>query len=93
MGGLTQPPEAVELRMPSKGAPDSDASKDAVICGNNSAFPEAVPVPLDEEPEMQAQPGIFTNQRGNLKVRAFVTGRLSESQSVSPWVQIDPHSD
>jgi hypothetical protein len=50
-------------------------------------------VPLDEEPEMQAQPGIFTNQRGNLKVRAFVTGRLSESQSVSPWVQIDPHSD
>ena len=28
--------------------------------------PEAV---VNEEPEMQAQPGIFTNERGNLKVR------------------------
>jgi hypothetical protein len=76
-GGLTQPSAAAELRMPRRGTPDSDASKDAVVCGNNSAFPVAVPVNLDEEPEMQAQPGIFTNQRGNLKVRACVTSRLS----------------
>ena len=62
--------------MPRRGTPDSDASKDAVVYGNNSAFPEAVPVTQDEEPEMQAQPGIFTNQRGNLKVRACVTSRL-----------------
>lgn len=62
--------------MPRRGTPDSDASKDEVVYGNNSAFPEAVPVTQDEEPEMQAQPGIFTNQRGNLKVRACVTSRL-----------------
>ena len=43
--------------MPRRGTPDSDASKDAVVYGNNSAFPEAVPVTQDEEPEMQAQPG------------------------------------
>lgn len=63
--------------MPSRGELDSDASKDPVVYGNNSNFPEAVAVSLDEEPEMQAQPGIFTNQRGNLKVRAFVPNRLS----------------
>ena len=48
-----------------------------MVNGTNSAFPEAVPVTQDEEPEMKAQPGIFTNQRGNLKVRAFVPNRLS----------------
>jgi hypothetical protein len=53
------------------------AGGEVCVWAKDSAFPEAVP--LDEEPEMQAQPGIFTNQRGNLKVRAFVTGRLSES--------------
>jgi hypothetical protein len=47
------------------------------VSAKDSAFPEAVPVTQDEEPEMQAQPGIFTNQRGNLKVRACVTSRLS----------------
>jgi hypothetical protein len=46
------------------------------VSAKDSAFPEAVPVTQDEEPEMQAQPGIFTNQRGNLKVRACVTSRL-----------------
>ena len=53
------------------------AGGEVCVWAKDSAFPEAVP--LDEEPEMQAQPGIFTNQRGNLKVRAFVTNRQSES--------------
>jgi hypothetical protein len=36
--------------------------------GKGKDFPEAVPLE-DEELQMQAPPGVFTNQRGNLKVR------------------------
>ena len=54
----------IEMRMPSEGVED---------LGNDTPVPEqyAQAEPVDEikEADMQAPPGIFTNHRGNLKVR------------------------
>ena len=52
--------------------------------------PEAMPVVGADESEMQAKPGIFTNERGNLKVCATHTRQLHSHvcQSAKPVTAI-----
>ena len=52
------------------------------------------PVPeaqVYDEPEMQAKPGLFTNERGNLRVRMLDKApRLPPKPLSLPWVALNP---
>ena len=61
-------PDPVVLQMPSVGQPDLPESGNLESEMDKMEYPVGVPDGRGE-PEMQAQPGIFTNERGNLKVR------------------------